>query len=208
MSEMPNVIIWPKNVSEVSFPIVDHTGGGPWQPALYMITLPETAEISDIVARLAPNGSGKSLMARSDKDRSLFSATSATSVTSLRRRVIQLEVYWNKDASSANNSGEETRAPSMSTVAAQSATRKKPKKDKGKKTARISDDDGDAEDNEGKEAPRAREDLQSSSADGDGSDGDDYPPDGSLAFGESIDLTCGSCIIKPRAGGRKVPKLA
>ncbi|KAK8862718.1 hypothetical protein PGQ11_008953 [Apiospora arundinis] len=253
MNEMPNIYICPSGVSELSFAVVDHTIGSPWPPLFYMATLPETAKISDLVARLAPAGSGKTLLARTPKDKGFkcFNASTAASVKSLERRTCQLEVYWDKDATvvaaaaaGGNNKAEyeeeeKPRVTSASTDSTTQTTRKKVPnkgKGKGKKAAQVSEDDDDDDgNNEGKEdepfPAQEEEDSQRSSADDGGSDGGDDPDDEtideslhstSLAFGDSVDLTCGTCMhrnnnnnhdngegpggpTQPRPGGRKVP---
>ena len=135
-----NVYIWPCGVTNITFPIVDYTrnpfaASGFPGPLFYMATLPNTAKISDLIARLAPANSGKVLMVRSHKGGECFDAASATCLTSLQRQAMQLEVWSKDDVDDSDGDGdgdgkdENPRVTSASTNKSNQS-----KKSKGKKT--------------------------------------------------------------------------
>ncbi|KAK8087283.1 hypothetical protein PG994_002257 [Apiospora phragmitis] len=147
-----NVYIWHCGVSHISFPIVDYTRSsfaatGFPGPHFYMATVPNSAQISDLVARLAPAGSGKALMARAQKGGECFEATEAAGVIALQRRTLQLEV-WAKDDVDDNSDDHKSEGQRVASSSTNQTTRKK---SKGKKPTLSSspetfDDDDDDDD--------------------------------------------------------------
>ncbi|KAK8039485.1 hypothetical protein PG993_007896 [Apiospora rasikravindrae] len=169
-----NVYIWPCGVSHISFPIVDYTRStltamGFPGPHFYMATLPNTAKVSDLVARLAPADSGKVLMARSHKGGGCFDATEATSVTSLQKAALQLEV-WAKD----DVDGDDRKSERVSSTSTNGTTHKK---GKGKKSSWIPSPEVDNGDDKADEEGETQvDDSKSSTSSGDGY----YDPDETL----------------------------
>ncbi|KAK7977250.1 hypothetical protein PG996_003320 [Apiospora saccharicola] len=129
------VYVWPCGVTNLTFCIVDHTPNpftakGFPGPLFYMATLANTSKISDLIARLAPAGSNKILMARSYKGGECFDAASATCLTSLQRHAMQLEV-WAKDEVDDENDGGK-RVTSVSTDKTNQSNQSKKSKGKNK----------------------------------------------------------------------------
>ncbi|KAK8094827.1 hypothetical protein PG997_001512 [Apiospora hydei] len=178
-SGVQNVYIWPCGVSHISFPIVDYTRSA-WTalgypgPHFYMATLPNTAQVSDLVARLAPADSGKVLMARSHKGGGCFDAAEASSVASLQKAALQLEVWAKDDVDGDGDDHKSERVSSTST----NGTTHHHKKGKGKqKSSRVPSPsvvDADDEDDQADEAGETQaDDSRSSTSSG-------YDPDETL----------------------------
>ncbi|KAK8009280.1 hypothetical protein PG991_011831 [Apiospora marii] len=132
-----NVYIWPCGVSNITFPIVDYTRNpfaatGFPGPLFYMATLPNTAKISDLVARLAPPHSGKALMARSRTGGECFDAASASCLVSLQQWAMQLEVWTTDDGGSESGSGDRKSSVNPRVTSASTTKTNQSKKSKGK----------------------------------------------------------------------------